>query len=77
VNIQEESIHKYDIFETTAVGKPEGTFVRWTCYFGEIQWEPKPSNEIEESMYIDFENRPTNNALACAVFDKLHQEGIL
>jgi hypothetical protein len=28
VNIQEESIHKYDIFETTAVGKPEGTFVR-------------------------------------------------
>ena len=77
VPLDVNSLQNYAVFETPAVGKPEGTFVRWTCYFGDILWLPIPSSEIEEILYVAYDDRPQNNALACAVFEKLREDGLV
>ena len=53
VDLVQNTIRPYGVFEAQAFGKPEGTMVRMTCYMADFAGELKPSEEVEELAWID------------------------
>lgn len=56
VAIKPETIEYYGTFEAQAHGKAEGILVRMTCYTAEFDGELKASSEIEEVLWIQYED---------------------
>lgn len=52
VDLVQETIAPYGVFQAQAFGKPEGVMVRMTCYTAEFAGTLQPNEEIEELRWI-------------------------
>src|SRR5437667_11422262 len=58
VELVPETIEYYGTFEAVAHGKPEGTFVRMTCYAALFEGELQPSSEVEQIAFFTYADKP-------------------
>ncbi|MCA9373302.1 NUDIX domain-containing protein [Candidatus Woesebacteria bacterium] len=77
VDLLEETIHKYGVFEAQAHGKPEGTVVRMTCYTAEYLGEIHPDSEIEKVEYFDYAQKAKTSPVDNLIFDDLFKKGLI
>ena len=52
IDLKEETIAPYGVFEAQAHGKPEGTMLRMTCYTADYAQVAQGKREIEELRWI-------------------------
>ena len=76
VDLIEESIKLYGIFEAPAHGK-ENMIVRMTCYFGNFSGTPIPSSEIEKLDYFLYDQKGKTSAVDHLIFDSLKKKGLI
>lgn len=77
VDLLEETIHKYGVFEAQAHGKPEGTVVRMTCYTAEYLGEIHQDSEIEQVEYFDYAQKAKTSPVDNLIFDDLFKKGLI
>jgi 8-oxo-dGTP pyrophosphatase MutT (NUDIX family) len=64
-------------FEAQAHGKTEGVLVRMTCYWGNYHGQLRPTSEIEEMVWLDYEGREKSSPVDKVIFDWLRERGDL
>ncbi len=77
VNLIPESTEYYGTFEAPAHGKPEGTYVRMTCYTANLSAEPTPHSEIEKVDYFGYSRKMETSLVDHQIFDDLKEKGLL
>nr|WP_158979486.1 NUDIX domain-containing protein [Cellulophaga sp. L1A9] len=65
------------VFEAQADGYKPGTLIRMTCYFAEYIGKLKVSSEIEEIVWLNYEDKELVSEVDQIIFDYLHHEGLL
>ncbi|MDY7227172.1 NUDIX hydrolase [Hyalangium rubrum] len=73
VRIKPETASLFGTFEAQAHGKPEGVRVRMTCYLAEFDGELRPASEIEELVWLTYQDRERVSLVSQIIFDKLHE----
>lgn len=51
--ITTDTLKLMNVFEAPAHNKPPGTIVKITCYFGDLNSEPRPTSEIDDIKFLD------------------------
>ncbi|MCI0533232.1 NUDIX domain-containing protein [bacterium] len=77
VDIIAETIKHYGTFEAAAHGKPEGTFVRMTCYTAQFKGELTPSAEVEEMDWFGYSKRDDVSPVDQIIFDDLKAKNLI
>lgn len=77
VDLLPESLEYYGTFEAPAHGKPEGTFVRMTCYTGKYTGKLTPSTEVEKMDYFKYSQKSLTSAVDHLIFDDLKAKGLI
>lgn len=77
VDILPETVKYYGTFRAQAHGKPEGTFVKMTCYTGSFSGELSPSNEIEKIIWVTFSDRDGGSPVDKVILDDLKSKGLI
>ena len=77
VDLIPATIKQYGVFEAPAHGKPEGTFVRMTCYQANFSGKLQASSEIEKIAFFDYSQKELCSAVDHLIFDNLHDKGLL
>ncbi|RSN23438.1 DNA mismatch repair protein MutT [Amycolatopsis sp. WAC 04169] len=77
VEIDPATIEPAGSFEAQADGHASGLVVRATCYFAEFSGTPAPSSEIEEIVWLGYEDRERVSAVGKIIFDHLRETGLL
>jgi len=77
VQITPDSIQYYGTFEAQADGKPEGVMVRMTCYLAEFTGELQPASEIEQCVYLTYQDRDRVSAVSQIIFDQLLEQNLI
>ncbi|GAB2837076.1 NUDIX domain-containing protein [Actinocorallia aurea] len=65
------------VFEAQAHGHAPGTVVRMTCYTAEHRGTPAAGNEVEELLWLSYEDRPRVSPVDQLIFDHLHHADLL
>lgn len=71
VDIIEESVRFFGIFEAVADGYSENIIVRMSCYFAEFTGILNASNEIESFEWINFADRDRTSAVDILILQQL------
>lgn len=71
VDLIPDTMRKHGVFEAPAHGKPEGTFVRMTCYMAEFTGTLTPSSEIEKLDFFSHDQKSLTFAVDHLIFDDL------
>ena len=67
---------KYEgVFRAQADGKPEGTIVKVTCYAAQFSGQIKPDAEIEEVIWLNYQDRHRCSQAAMLIMDWLKSAG--
>lgn len=77
VDLLENSIEEYGVFEAQAHGKPKGTIVRMTCYTAEYSGKITPDSEIEEVDYFQYSRKLQTSPVDHLIFDDLKGRGLI
>lgn len=77
VDLVPESIKYYGTFEAQAHGKPEGTFVKITCYTSDYTGELMQAAEIEELAWFTSVDRERTSVTGQLILDDLHRKGLI
>lgn len=77
VDLIPESIHKYKVFEGQADAEPDGVVIRLTLYFANVKGEIKPANNVVETDWLSFADKPRIPETGYQVFDDLKKIGLL
>lgn len=77
VDLIPDTIRHYGTFEAQAHGKPEGTFVRMTCYEAEFEGELAASSEIEKIEYLTYADIDKSSPVDHLIFEDLHAKGLI
>ena len=77
VELLPASLSLAEVFEAQAHGRPTGTMVRMTCYFGDYTGALKAASEIEELAWLAHADWPKTSAVGRLVFDWLKARGEL
>lgn len=77
VSLLPETIEHYGTFEAPAHGKPEGTFVRMTCYTAKYDGTLSPSAEIEKMDYFDYSQKELTSPVDHLIFDDLKMKNLI
>jgi 8-oxo-dGTP diphosphatase len=77
VDLVPESINLYGVFEGQAHGKPEGTFVRMTCYTATYKGMLTPSAEIEKIAWFDYSKKRLTSPVDQLIFDDLKKKELI
>lgn len=64
-------------FTASAHGHPMGVLVQMTCYYAEYTGTLQPAAEIEEVIWLTYEDRPRVSAVDQLIFDWLREQGLL
>ena len=72
-----DSVKIYGVFEARAHGKPEGVFVRMTCYTAKYTGSLKPSSEIERLDWFSYAQKNLCSAVGNLIFDGLKSKNLL
>jgi 8-oxo-dGTP pyrophosphatase MutT (NUDIX family) len=75
IDIIPETIEYVDAFEAQADGKTEGTIVKMTCYQAEFRGEITASAEIEEVIWISYQDKGRCSPVVRIVLDWLKERG--
>ena len=71
VNLLPESLTLTGVFEAPADGKPQGTIVKMTCYYGDYEGNPRASSEIEEIRWLSYSDIPLVSRVDTDIFEFL------
>lgn len=77
VAIIPSSIKYANTFTAQADGRNDNVIVRLTCYFAEFKGAPYPNAEIEEIVFIAYEDRNLCSIGAIKVMDWLKKEKLI
>jgi len=77
VTLKPNTIKHYGTFEAQAHGKPEGTFVRMTCYQAEFDGEFRPSAEVEELAYFSYADKGRTSPVGQLIFEDLKAKDLI
>jgi 8-oxo-dGTP diphosphatase len=77
VDLLPNTITPYGVFEAPAHGKPEGTFVRMTCYTADLSAEPTPNAEIDQIDYFDYSEKARTSMVDHLIFDDLKAKKLI
>ncbi|MBI2583039.1 MAG: NUDIX domain-containing protein [Candidatus Aenigmarchaeota archaeon] len=77
VHLLPESISYYGTFRAQADGKPEGTFVKITCYTGEFSGKIKPSSEVERIDWLTSKDVQIASPVGIMILNELKAKGLI
>lgn len=77
VRIKLETVLHFGTFEAQAHGKSEGTQVKMTCYTADFEGELSPASEIEELVWLTYNDRNRVSPVCQIIFDKLSEMKLL
>ncbi len=77
VDLVAGTIRPAGIFTAPAHGKPEGTVVKMSCYFGDFTGEIAAASEIEEVTWLSPANEMRCSAATRMIIDWLRAEGLI
>lgn len=77
VDLLPETIKYYGVFESQAYGKPEGTFVKITCYTADYKGKLNPSAEIEEIGWITSIDKNNTTATGRLILEDLKRKQLI
>lgn len=77
IDIIKDSIKYYGTFEAQAHGKAEGILVRMTCYMASFEGELKPSSEIQEIRWLDYNNLDIISPVDKLIFKDLYEKKLI
>ncbi|WP_299821499.1 NUDIX domain-containing protein [uncultured Pontibacter sp.] len=77
INLLAESITFTGIFEAQADSHPEGVLVKITCYEGVYTGTLCPANEIEEKVWLGYNDKHLTSAVDHIIFDWLKEQNRL
>jgi 8-oxo-dGTP pyrophosphatase MutT (NUDIX family) len=77
VTLDRDSLQFLHVFEAQAHGKPEGEFVRMTCFTGDYSGQLQPSAEIEEIAWLTHADRDRMSLVTQNIADWLRDRGEL
>jgi 8-oxo-dGTP pyrophosphatase MutT (NUDIX family) len=77
IQLQTDSLSHVGIFEGPADDQPEGVRVRLSCYEGLHRGTPAPKAEIEEMVWIRYEDKRMLATTDQLILDLLHEQGRL
>ncbi len=77
VDVIADSVNPYGVFEAQAHGKPEGTFVRMTCYMASYHGVLKPSAEIEKLDWFAHSQKNQCSPVDVLIFNDLKARGLI
>jgi 8-oxo-dGTP pyrophosphatase MutT (NUDIX family) len=75
IDLVENTIEKYGVFEAQAHGRPAGTIVRMTCYMADYTGEMKPDSEIDAVEYFEYARKAETSPVDHLIFDDLKKKG--
>ncbi|WP_223067969.1 NUDIX hydrolase [Paenibacillus caui] len=73
VRIKPETISHFGTFEAEAHDKPEGVLVKMSCYFADFEGELSPASEIEELVWLTYQDRDRVSSVSQMIFEQLHE----
>jgi 8-oxo-dGTP diphosphatase len=77
VDLLQDTITKYGIFEAQAHGKPEGTIVRMTCYESKFEGDLAPSSEIEKIDFFSYSQIDRVSPVDILIFNDLKEKNLI
>ena len=77
VDIIEDTIKFYGVFEAQAAGKEEGVLVTMTCYTAEFEGKLCPSAEIEKFAWLDYNDIDKVSIVDKIIFKDLQDKGYI
>lgn len=77
IDIKEDTIKYYGTFKAQAHGKAEGIIVKMTCYTAEFIGEIKPSSEIQEVRWLNYNDIDIISPVDKLIFKDLYEKEIL
>ena len=77
VDIKIDTIKYYGTFEAQAHGKQDGVIVKMTCYTAEYDGELKPSSEVDELVWLDYNDLEKISPVDKFIFEDLHQKNMI
>ena len=77
VDLMLETIKPYGVFEAVAHGKPEGTFIRMSCYTADFSGVLTPSSEIDKMAYFMYADKAKTSPVDHLIFDDLKQKNLI
>jgi 8-oxo-dGTP diphosphatase len=77
VDLVPGSLSLAGVFEAQAHGRPAGTAVRTTCYFGDYAGTLKAASEIAELAWLAYADRAKTSEVGYLIFDWLKARGKL
>ena len=72
-----DTVRYYGAFKAQAHGKPEGTYVKMSCYLSEYSGELEPNNEIEKIEWLDSKNLDLLSDVGKIIFKDLAEKGLI
>ena len=77
VDLIPETIKPYGVFEAQAHGKSEGMIVRMTCFTAKYHGNLKPSQEVAEMKFVNYEWKDKSSPVDKIIFDDLKNKGLI
>lgn len=77
VDLIEDTIKPYGVFEAQAHGKPKGTIVRMTCYTGNCSGLLKANAEIERIDFHSYAEREICSEASKLIYDDLKKKDLI
>ncbi|KDM93313.1 NUDIX hydrolase [Photobacterium galatheae] len=77
VDLIPETLSYLGTYYAQADGKPEGTQVKLTCYQSEFQGECRPSAEIEEIVWISYNEKDKCSQVARILLENLKASNLI
>lgn len=77
VRIKQETVSHFGTFEAGAHGKSEGMQVKMTCYTGDYDGDLRSASEIEELVWLTYQDRDRVSPVSQIIFDKLREMKLL
>ncbi len=77
VTLDGSSIRYFGSYTVQANDKPQGIFVRGTCYIAQFVEQPRASNEIEAVEYMGYDRKSAVGNLGQLLFDDLKRRDLI
>ena len=77
VDLVEESIRRYGVFEAQAHGKNEGVVVKMTCFTADYSGEMKPDNEVEKLAFMGYDGREVSSPVDRIIIEDMRERGLI
>ncbi len=77
IDLLPETINHAGTFKAQAHGKPKGTMVKMTCYYGEYTGNITPAAEIEEIAWLSSADKEKCSVVTHIIMDWLKSDGLI